>query len=343
MKTSAFFLLPLIQSALAIGFYAIDANCNDAEKAGIEKAMGAAIDRAKAARDRLSNPDDLTDRAFKVVFGESWSQKGLQDQINFAKNFMGAIADIGREPVTTPQAFLWRPSGGRNWDNIEIWCSADDKRFVAIEGATDERGEQLWEDAIAIMNRPQWENKGVELRRHGHRGEVYQPPDGLDMDAEAVTRRYENKIDPNRPATSDNLRSGGRAASIDVFKTWRDQWSAKGWPILTREFVEKARLPEELSKIEEEWKKQTDKEFRQVEALMMPEHVMLHELFHTKHGGRKQDKGTLDHPDCYGFSCVTAIKQTQNADSMAYLGLLLQLLDWGYMVNADGVIIKHAV
>lgn len=59
---------------------------DDAEKAGIEKAMGAAIDRAKAARDRLSNPDDLTERAFKVVFGESWSQKGLQDQINFAKS-----------------------------------------------------------------------------------------------------------------------------------------------------------------------------------------------------------------------------------------------------------------
>ena len=59
---------------------------DEAEKEGIQKAFGAAVERAKAAYNRLLNPDDLTDKAFKIIIGENWSDQGLKTQYDVARS-----------------------------------------------------------------------------------------------------------------------------------------------------------------------------------------------------------------------------------------------------------------
>ncbi|KAF6798116.1 hypothetical protein CMUS01_15749 [Colletotrichum musicola] len=169
------------------------------------------------------------------------------------------------------------------------------------------------------------------------------PNDNNLVNGEAVTARWETRIDKSKGYVDGNVREARRAASIDVCKFMRDMWNPKGWLALDAEFVEKTRLPSEEKAIIDAWKVAfPGKPFVHFEALVTMEHTILHELFHTKHGGRKLDKGR-GNIDCYGFSCVAKIHEAKNADSLAYLGMMLQLLDWGFMVNDQGVVIKTGI
>ncbi|KAH7345841.1 hypothetical protein BKA66DRAFT_448049 [Pyrenochaeta sp. MPI-SDFR-AT-0127] len=65
---------------------------------------------------------------------------------------------------------------------------------------------------------------------------------------------------------------------------------------------------------------------------------MLHELTHTKQGGQLLDVRDLPSGvlSCYGWKCIQELKDPQNADNVAMLGLALHLWTMGYYVDKDG-------
>lgn len=157
----------------------------------------------------------------------------------------------------------------------------------------------------------------VQQRKKCHANQPFvltdDPNDDNVVNGEAVTARWETRIDKSKGYVEGNVREARRSASIDVCKFMRNIWNPKGWPIIDAAFVEKTRLPDEEKVIIDAWKVAfPGKPYVHLEALVTMEHTILHELFHTKHGGRKLDKGR-GNIDCYGFSCVAKIHEAENA------------------------------
>ncbi|KAF6814818.1 hypothetical protein CSOJ01_03829 [Colletotrichum sojae] len=152
------------------------------------------------------------------------------------------------------------------------------------------RNDGLWQD-IATGDASLTRDLSVQQQKKCHAGQPFvlndDPNDNELVNGEAVTARWETRIDKRKGYVDGNVREARRAASIDVWKFMHDMWNPKGWPALDAEFVEKTRLPSEEKAIIDAWKVAFPGEpFVHFEALITMEHIILHELFHTKHGGR---------------------------------------------------------
>ncbi|KAK7916909.1 hypothetical protein PG985_010517 [Apiospora marii] len=66
--------------------------------------------------------------------------------------------------------------------------------------------------------------------------------------------------------------------------------------------------------------------------------TFLHELTHTNQGGKLIDN--LKDGDCYGWVCVTRLRDPMNSDSVNVLGVVLKVWSLGFFVDQDGRIQK---
>ncbi|KAF9877523.1 hypothetical protein CkaCkLH20_05223 [Colletotrichum karsti] len=107
----------------------------------------------------------------------------------------------------------------------------------------------------------------------------------------------------------------------------------KGWKRFSEERVLKAMRPELAKKVDDALENISNTftrvfgmsyEFHSnVDILQTPEVIMLHELMHTHPGGNAVDQPK---DKCYLWQNILRIRNEKNADSLAYLGLVIQLI-----------------
>ncbi|KAJ8132581.1 hypothetical protein O1611_g1036 [Lasiodiplodia mahajangana] len=326
MKSQALFLLVLADFSFAAQ-YSVDSTCrsDDALFNGVKGAIQEGIDLADNALTVMADhaDDKWVEKMAKYILGAD----GYDDKFLQAKDSFAHVKAYEREPSQLePQDASWKSA--RSNADVEIYCGSS--RF------TKEEGKVLWTDQAMQRSILSLEKAAIDqcYRTDFVLGSGDKAPKAMTKSSDRPNLKEYLKAketDPNAKRSDYTAEYPGIACSMDICTWFTTRAALDGWPIINADRVDKCKTDEFKAGLKDE---------TPADGLKTIGSTMLHELTHTNQGGKLIDVPEDQRPDdvksCYGWLCIGGLKNERNADSIAMLGIAMQVWSLGHYIEEDG-------
>ncbi|KAF2271293.1 uncharacterized protein EI97DRAFT_471312 [Westerdykella ornata] len=299
----------------------------------LKKAMAEAITMAENAVKVLNEhaDDEHVSGMMKLIYGDG---NDYQAKVDETKRILANVAGFEKEKAGPgPLDQEWQNTMTNN--DVMIFCSKD--RFKPKQGSTQLMDTSMNNKLFSASSFDDDKLRGACYKTDYDLNNVNEKkPTALTTPSDLFDKKKYNQ-DGKPPDMSPYMVAQPKVAdTIDICPWLLHRSAGRGWPRIDKDQITKTQQPgfkDGLSDIA-----------LPVDGLVDTGYTLLHELTHTKQGGRTIDTLPADRPagaeSCYGWKCVQLIKDPKNADNIAKAGMALHLWTMGYHVDKDGNVLN---
>ncbi|KAH6977412.1 hypothetical protein BKA56DRAFT_68949 [Ilyonectria sp. MPI-CAGE-AT-0026] len=286
--------------------------------------MDEARGRAKIAFNAMTQhaDDERVSKICKMVLGDDEDYQQKFDKITaiYAKitNFAATPTNFGIQSTD------WKDR--RTWDDVQIYC--DSSRFSETPSSI-------------IMLNAAWNDRKVASGAFKLLENMCYKSGLKYGDGQGKTKMSTQSSRFRRYLGNPDIPAPDFPYTIDVCPWFVRQWQDKEFIRLNKKLIDEVGDVEFRTWMDEHNKELLAKDdvrlFSMIDGLKTMGSTMLHELAHTHLGGVGD---TVDEPEgyCYDWICVLEVKSAKNADTIAMLGIALELWSMKFMVDEQGLI-----